>query len=333
MRVFNRLKPLSGSKEGRVLAVGNFDGVHRGHQQIFTTAVKRAQGTGLAASLLTFTRHPAALIEPARVPEPLMAVKDRLLILEKFGFDEAFVLKFDDQLASMSPERFVDEILLDLLGVRVIVAGEGWRFGSGRTGNMSLLTSLGRDRGFEVIQVQPYMVDDLPVSSTRIRGALNAGDVQTACALLGRPHFIRGEVVGGMGRGKTLGYPTINLQVSGALVPGDGVYSGGYLLGADTKGNTPGLEKPGRTEGIYRGPAAISIGSSPTFEDGSHGVEAHLIGWESDLYGATVTIAFYQRLRDQHAFSRPDGLADQIALDVAKTRELFSLDDLQEIPL
>jgi riboflavin kinase/FMN adenylyltransferase len=176
------------------------------------------------------------------------------------------------------------------------------------------------------------MVDDLPVSSTRIRGALNAGDVQTACALLGRPHFIRGEVVGGMGRGKTLGYPTINLQISGALVPGDGVYSGGYLLDADTKGNTPGQEKPGRTEGIYRGPAAISIGSSPTFENGSHGVEAHLIGWESDLYGETVTITFHQRLRDQYIFSDPAGLADQILIDVAKSRELFSVHDLEKIP-
>jgi len=177
------------------------------------------------------------------------------------------------------------------------------------------------------------LVDDLPVSSTRIRGALSAGDVVAAKTLLGRPHFVRGTVVSGEGRGRKLGFPTVNLDCHQILVPEEGVYAGGYHTAGSSGEVGSGSEKPGKATERIMGPAAISIGSSPTFENGSFSVEAHLIGWEEDLYGGAVTIAFYNRLREQRSYSRAGDLVDQIALDVEKSRDLYSIHELDEIPL
>ena len=333
MRVYRDLDAAYDPLGGCVLAVGNFDGVHRGHQLIFNTAVRKARDEGLRAVLLTFSRHPAAVVRPGETPEPLMTVPDRLLIAENLGFDTAFVLDFDPQMAALSPGKFVKDVLVGRLGTRAVVAGESWRFGHRREGDMATLGSLGFHKGFEVHAVDPFMVDDLPVSSTRIRGALAAGDVAAASTLLGRPHFVRGTVVSGEGRGRKLGFPTVNLDCHQIQVPGEGVYAGGYHTAGSSEGKGSGRSKPHKaTEGVM-GPAAISIGSSPTFGNGTFAVEAHLVGWEKDLYGATVTIAFLDRLREQRAFTRTDELADQIALDVERSRDLYSIHELEEIPV
>jgi len=322
LKIFTDLDTTYDPSGGCVLAVGNFDGVHKGHQLIFNTAVKRANDEGLSAVLLTFSTHPAAVIRPGETPESLMMVSDRLLIAESFGFDTAFVLVFNPRMAALSPGMFVEDVLIDRLGIRAVVAGESWRFGRRREGDMAMLSSMGFLQGFEVHAVDPFMADDLPVSSTRIRGALAAGDIGSANALLGRPHFVRGTVVSGEGRGRKLGYPTVNLDCHQILVPGEGVYAGGFHAAADH------LEGKG-----IMGPAAISIGSSPTFGDGSFAVEAHLVGWEGDLYGTTVTIAFLDRLREQCVFASAGDLTAQIALDVERSRELYSVHELEGIPL
>ena len=332
MKIFSDIDAAYDPLDGCVLAVGNFDGVHRGHQLIFSTAVRRAREEGLKALLLTFSSHPASVIRPGETPEPLMMVRDRLLIAESFGFDTAFILDFNPQMAALSPGKFVEEVLVNRLGTRAVVAGENWRFGHRREGDMSMLSSLGILQGFEVDAVDPFMVDELPVSSTRIRGALAAGDVTAARTLLGRPHFVRGTVVSGEGRGRKLGFPTVNLDCHQILVPEEGVYAGGYHTVGSPERIDSGSGKSGQaTEGV-RGPAAISIGSSPTFESGSFSVEAHLVGWEEDLYGGTVTIAFYDRLREQRAFNHAGDLVDQIALDVEKSRDMYSIHELDEIP-
>ncbi len=333
MKVFNDLDAAYDPSGGCVLAVGNFDGVHRGHQLIFHTAVRKARDEDLKAVLLTFSSHPAAVIRPGETPESLMTITDRLLIAEGFGFDSAFVLDFDPRMAAMPPGRFVEDILVGRLGTRAVVAGESWRFGRRRAGDMPMLSSMGRRLGFEVQAVDPFMVDDLPVSSTRIRGALAAGDVSAAGALLGRPHFVHGTVVSGEGRGRKLGFPTVNLDCHHILVPGEGVYAGGYHTTGPLEGTGSGRGRPGGAAEGLMGPAAISIGYSPTFDDGSYAVEAHLAGLDMDLYGATVTIAFLDRLREQYAIADPGELADQIALDVERSRDLYSPHELEGIPL
>ena len=332
MKIFNDLDARYVPSNGCVLAVGNFDGVHRGHQRIFETAVDRAQASELEAVLLTFSKHPSAVLRPDDTPEPLMAVNDRLQIAGNFGFDAAFVLDFDQQMAALSPEEFVRKILMDRLNIRTIVAGENWRFGQGRKGDMTMLSSLGVRSGFEAFAVEPFMVDDLPVSSTRIRGALAAGDVAGAGRLLGRPHFVRGTVVRGEARGRRLGYPTVNLDWHHILVPGEGVYAGGYSTALNLESPSKGGKPDNPTE-YSIGAAAISIGSSPTFGSGPFAVEAFLVGWEGELYGQKVTLAFFDRLRDQYAFKREEDLADQIALDVERSRDLFSMHEMEDIPL
>ena len=333
MRIYDKLEADYDPSEGCVLAVGNFDGVHRGHQQIFHTAVNRAHSAGLRAVLLTFSSHPASVIRPGETPEALMTIPDRLLIAESFGFDTAIVLDFDPEMAQMSPVRFVEEVLVRRLDTRAVVAGEGWRFGNRREGDMPMLASIGLGCGFEVHEVSPFMVDDLPVSSTRIRGALAAGDVAGAGTLLGRPHFVRGTVVSGEGRGQKLGFPTVNLDCHHILVPGEGVYAGGFHTTGSSRGESSRGQKSGITAKGCMGPAAISIGSSPTFENGSFAVEAHLVGWEGDLYGKTVTIAFLERLREQLAYTKTDDLVTRIASDVGMSGELYSDHKMEEIPL
>jgi riboflavin kinase/FMN adenylyltransferase len=333
LKIYNSLDAAYDPSGGCVLAVGNFDGVHRGHQLIFHTAVRKARDEDLKAVLLTFSSHPAAVIRPGETPESLMTVSDRLLIAEGFGFDSAFVLDFDPRMAAMPPGRFVEDILVGRLGTRAVVAGESWRFGHRRAGDMPMLSSMGRSLGFEVQAVDPFMVDDLPVSSTRVRGALAAGDVSAAGTLLGRPHFVHGTVVSGEGRGRKLGFPTVNLDCHHILVPGEGVYAGGYHTAGPLEGACPDRGRPGKAAEGVMGPAAISIGYSPTFEDGSYAVEAHLAGLDLDLYGATVTIAFLDRLREQYAFGDPGELADQIALDVERSRYLYSVHELEGLPL
>ncbi|UCG38873.1 MAG: bifunctional riboflavin kinase/FAD synthetase [bacterium] len=314
MRVFTGRSVLPAPREGTVLAVGNFDGVHLGHQSVFESAVRAARERGAPAVILTFSAHPLAALSPERAPAPIMAVSDRLRIAESFGFDVALVLDFDDQLAAMSPEAFTRSLLVDRLGVVEVVAGEAWRFGKGRKGDMALLERLGSRLGFDVRSVPPVMSGGLAVSSTRVREAIAAGDVTAAGTLLGRPHFVRGEVIRGEGRGRGLGFPTVNLHCGDLLLPADGVYACGYLTGENS------------------GPSAVNIGPAPTFHKEFQGLEAHLMDWDGELYGNTVTIAFIRRLRASIAFPDAAKLAEQIAADVRSTRTIFRPDLMAGIP-
>ena len=314
MKITRGLDSFDAPAGGYILAVGNFDGVHLGHQRIFETAVRQAEAMGLTAGLLTFSGHPLQVLRPDEAPQPLMVLEDRLKIARTFGFKKAFILEFDAGLASMSPERFTEEILIRSAGAAGIVAGRQWRFGSGRRGNMDLLKEIARELNLTVLAVDPLTVDGQPVSSTRIRDLIAMGDVAKARTFLGRPHFVRGTVQRGRGRGKELGFPTVNLDTGNVMIPPGGVYAGAYIFS-------------GRS-----GPAAINVGHSPTFEDSIPGVEAHLIGWDGDIYGSTVTVAFLERLRPGKAFADTGALSRQIALDVDRTLEIFTSGAIEGIP-
>ena len=310
MKIFRGTHSRWCSEAGCVLAVGNFDGVHLGHRKIFEVAVDKARSRGVAAALLTFSDHPQGVLRPDEAPQPLMVLDDRLAIARQSGFDAAVILDFDSDLASMSPERFADEILSDALGAVGIVAGVNWRFGRGRAGDMEFL----RDKDLEVTAVEPVTAGGEDVSSTRIRSYLSEGDVAAARTLLGRPHFVRGNVLRGRGRGKHLGFPTVNLDTGPVMIPATGVYAGGYFLGS------------------VSGPAAVNVGPSPTYEDSVSGVEAYLVNWERNLYGESVAIVFLQRLRPEGIFKDAGPLSRRIAADVEQTRQIFTPDAFAGVP-
>ncbi len=306
MRKYEDLESIREKEVGCVAAVGNFDGVHTGHQAIFRETVSSAEDIDADGLMLTFSRHPAATIMPDNKPRVIMNVADRLRIASGLGMNAALVLPFDRQIASMTPEQFVDEVLVDTLSVSAVVAGQGWRFGKDRAGDVDLLSALGRERGFSVYSVPSVSIEGLVVSSTRIRDALSDGDVEGAIDLLGRPHFVRGTVIEGQGRGQGLGFPTVNLDCDDVILPANGVYGAAFSF-------------EGRS-----GPAAVNVGTRPTFGGGPLTVEAYLFEFEGKLYGSEVTLFFLSRLRDEVTFEDEHSLRTQISEDVKSAVEIFS---------
>ncbi len=315
MRLYHSLDEIFGHEKGCVVAVGNFDGVHLGHGAILERAVTRADAGHVPSLVMTFSVHPANRLRPDRAPGVIMRIEDRLALMGRAGVQAALVLPFDTRMATMDPGQFVDQVLVQSLNATAVVAGEGWRFGKDRTGDMTLLSSYGAEKGFEVQAVPAQMSGGLPISSTRIREALGKGDVGLARTLLGRPHFVRGQVEHGEGRGKGLGYPTVNLTGNNVLYPSGGVYAAAFACGDQ------------------RGPAAVNIGTRPTFGSGTETVEAHLVGVDRSLYGREVYLVFLARLRDEMAFPDADSLREQIGRDVTRTAEIYRNSDLSGVPL
>ncbi|WP_309065218.1 bifunctional riboflavin kinase/FAD synthetase [Microbacterium sp.] len=298
-----------------VVAIGKFDGVHLGHQAVIRRMLEDAASTGARAVAVTFDRNPLAVIRPDRCPESIVDVERKLELLGEQDLDATLVLTFDEQLAARPAEDFVADILVSALRVQMVLVGRDFRFGRGGAGTPELLERLGREHGFEVEVVADVYLpgSDRRVSSTWIRELLAAGDVAGAARLLGRPVDVRGEVVHGLKRGRELGFPTANLsELVDSLVPADGVYAG-WLRDHDT--------------GI-RHPAAISVGTNPTFDDvHRRQVEAHVLGAEDlDLYGHSVTVEFTEHLRGMVAFEGMDALREQIAADVAAAFAVLSRD-------
>ena len=288
------------------IAIGKFDGVHAGHRAVIEKLRARAAETGVRAVAVTFDRNPLAVLRPDRCPENVVTVDRKLELLGELGLDATLLLTFDEALAALSAEDFVSEILVGALKVSTVLVGQDFRFGHRGAGTPELLRELGPRYGFTV-----EVVDDvyLPgssrrVSSTWIRELLIEGDVAGAARVLGRYPDVRGVVVHGLKRGRELGFPTANLStIVDAFVPADGVYAG-WLVDHDS--------------GI-RHPAAISVGTNPTFDDVlERQVEAHVVGETGlDLYGHDVSVVFTDHLRGMVAFDGIEALTAQIAADVA----------------
>ena len=294
-----------------VVTIGNFDGVHRGHRVVLGRVVRRARETGAHAVAITFDPHPLAVLYPDRAPQPLTTVEHKLELLAAEGLDGVLVMPFTHELAGQSPRRFVEETLVDGLGAKVVVVGGDMRFGKANAGNVDTLRELGAELGFEVDVVADEgfaSADGRRWSSTWVRELVEAGDVEGAADVLGRPHRVTGLVVHGDHRGRELGYPTANLapEAFGAI-PADGVYAG-WLAGA----------------GGERLPAAISIGTNPTFDGTGRRVEAYVLDRDDlDLYGQVVDLEFTHRLRPTLRFAGVDDLVRQMAEDVARCRVLL----------
>jgi riboflavin kinase / FMN adenylyltransferase len=301
-----------------VVAIGKFDGVHAGHRAVITRARADAAATGARVVAVTFDRNPLSILRPESCPPSLIGVTQKLDLLADAGVDATLMLTFDEALASLSARAFVEHVLVGSLAVRTVLVGEDFRFGSGGAGDPGLLREMGSELGFDVDVVDDVrsMDGDRRVSSTWVRELLADGDVEGAGRLLGHPHAVRGEVVHGLKRGRELGFPTANLSTAlEGFVPADGVYAG-WLVDEGIADSRPGT----------RHPAAISVGTNPTFDDVlTRQVEAYVLDeTDLDLYGHHVEVEFAARIRGMVAFDGIEALVAQMTDDVARVRSVLT---------
>ncbi len=313
MRVVRHLARLPGKLERTVLTLGNFDGVHLGHQAIIREAVARARALGGQAVALTFEPHPLVVLAPERAPPMVQSLHDRLVLMRALGVDVAVLQRFTLRFAALDPEPFVRDFLLRHLDLRQVVVGYNVSFGRNRAGTGETLRALGvrHDFGVEVVGpvVAPGAAAGEQVSSSRLREVLQEGDLPGARRLLGRPFALRGRVVTGDRRGRTLGFPTANLHLrAGFLLPPDGVYA-------------VGVEVAGR-----RHAGVLNIGVRPTFGGRRRTIEVHVLDFTADLYRQWLVVQVVARLRDEAAFAGPDALRTAIAADVAHARRVLAGD-------
>lgn len=289
-----------------VVTIGVFDGVHRGHQRLVARAVERGAARGLPVVLVTFDPHPAELVRPGSHPAQLTTLRRRADLVAGLGVDAFCVLPFTQELSRTEPAAFAHQVLVERLHAAEVVVGRNFRFGHKAAGDLGTLTELGERFGFSVDGLDLTGDDTITFSSTYVRSCIDAGDVAAAAAALGRPHRVEGVVVHGQRRGRDLGYPTANIAVAPhTALPADGIYAGRFAIG----------------ERLL--PAAISVGTNPTFSGRHRTVEAYVLDVSEDFYGYAVAVDLVARLRGQEHFERVDDLVAQMDRDVARTRELL----------
>jgi len=317
--LFEDVADIPGDFGPSVVAIGKFDGVHAGHRAIIEKMLVDAASSDVRTVAVTFDRNPLAIIAPDRCPRSLVGVSQKAELLGRTGIDATLLLRFDEALASEDAESFVRRILVDGLHARRVFVGGDFRFGRGGAGDAALLRRMGDELGFEVEVVADVAssLDGRRVSSTWIRELLEQGDIERAAKLLGRNPTVIGEVVHGLKRGRELGFPTANLSPDAeGYIPADGVYAG-WLIDRTPRG----LQRSS-----VRYPAAISIGTNPTFDDvARRQVEAYVLDeTDLDLYGREVEVQFVTRIRGMIAFEGIDALIAQMADDVVRTRRALT---------
>jgi riboflavin kinase / FMN adenylyltransferase len=289
-----------------VVALGNFDGLHRGHQQIVDGVRRQARERAGTSVAMVFDPHPPRVLRPDKAPPLLMTLDQKIDAFDRAGLDAVAVVRFTRELSRWEPEVFVETVLLDWLRVSEVWVGANFLFGRDRSGTFTLLRALGEDRGFRVEKIEPVRYKDFVVSSTRIRHLVAEGRVDEAGALLGHHYFIDGEVVRGDGRGRTLGFPTANVKTANELVPANGIYA-----------SVAGLD-----ETWHR--AVTSVGVRPTIGDGQFTIETFLLDGSHDLYGRTMRLAFVKYLRPEVRFDGLEPLKAQMAHDCRDADALFA---------
>lgn len=305
MRILRDLPSFPPELRPSVAALGAFDGIHLAHAKILDTAVERARALGVSAVACTFDPHPAAVLRPERRPAPIATLEENLARIAERGLDATLVIPFTREFSRMEAETFVDEALVQTLGVREVVVGFNHTFGSGARGTAVVLRELGARRGFVTHVLPPLQVNGLTVSSSAIREALRDGDVEQARALLGRPYSLTGTVERGAGRGRTLGFPTANLKPDRPLTLAAGVYAA-----------------RARWDG-HRADAVVNLGYRPTFDEAQYWVEAFLFDFSGDLYERSLTLEFLSRIRAEMKFPGVDALKAQVQADMDEARRLL----------
>jgi riboflavin kinase/FMN adenylyltransferase len=308
MQLIRDNQPSDNSKRS-VVTIGAYDGVHRGHQTVIGQVRKEAQQLGCQSVVVTFDKHPASVVRPESAPKLLTDLDQKLELLQQTGIDATLIVEFNRERSTEDPALFVKRVLVDTLRAQVVVVGEDFHFGFNRGGNVAMLRELGKQFDFQVEPVKliarPDGVEE-PVSSTSIRRALAGGQVEIATNLLGRAYEVRGVVVNGDKRGRTIGFPTANVEVPNAMcLPADGVYAGKFKC----------------DDGSMHA-CAINLGRRPTFfEHADHSLlEAHLLDFAGDLYGQKVSVTFEHFLRSERKFDGLEAIKTQLQLDVAAAR-------------
>lgn len=313
MRVWRSLDQVPADLGRTVVVIGNFDGVHLGHQHVIGRAREVADAAGADVRLVavTFDPHPMAVLRPDHAPLTLTSIESRCTLLAEAGAEDVLVIPFSREIAAWTPEEFISRVVVETLHARTVVVGANFRFGNRAAGDVSTLTTAGAQADFTV---EGIALDGGPQvwSSTYVRTCLQAGDVEGAAEALGRPYAVSGTVVKGDQRGRDLGFPTANVPTDGIAAPADGVYAGWLRL---------------LRAGAEPLPAAISVGTNPTFDgERERRVEAYVLDrTDLDLYGAPVEISFVARIRGMVAFEGIDALVETMKGDVVRTRELLGL--------
>jgi riboflavin kinase/FMN adenylyltransferase len=292
------------------VTIGNFDGVHLGHRAILRTVVGRARDLGGESVVFTFDPHPRKVIGEGSGPGLLTTLEQKVELLDQAGVDAVVVEPFDLAYAHTPPQVFIEEVLHQRIGPVEVYVGYDFHFGKDREGSMRMLTEMGPQLGFAVTIIPEVTAEDGDVNSTRIRQMLGEGRPEPAARMLGRPFTVRGRVIEGDQRGRTIGFPTANLMPENEVLPAPGVYAG-HLRFLDEGAPIAGTQLP----------VVTNVGRRPTFFDGAEVLaEAHVIDWEGDLYGRRVELSFVARLREERKFSGADALQAQIRIDVDEGR-------------
>ncbi|HHH42620.1 MAG TPA: bifunctional riboflavin kinase/FAD synthetase [Gammaproteobacteria bacterium] len=307
MRLIRGLHNLHPGHQGGAVTIGNFDGLHRGHQAVLRQLHRYAARHRLVTTVMTFEPTAQEFFSPQTAPARLQRLRDKLAMLRGLEVDQTLCLRFDRKLAELSAERFIRQILVDGLDVRYLVVGDDFRFGKDRSGDFALLQEAGKRYGFEVVGTGTFLEGDDRVSSTRVRQALAAGELVLAERLLGRPYRMCGRVAAGQQRGRTIGFPTANIHLHRVVSPLNGVFSVRvHGLGAQA------------LHGV------ANIGTRPTVDGSYRVLEVHLFDFESDIYGRHLDVEFCSKLRDEMKFASFEALKQQIDADAEKARRFFS---------
>ena len=309
MNVLHTTAELRAGPRPVCLAIGVFDGIHLGHQRVILEAVSEAARLGGRSAVITFDRHPAAVLAPGRVPPLIYPPAKKWRVIASLGAGTTCVIHFDKAFSEMSGEQFIRGLARDCGQIQSLSVGRGFTFGFGRSGNVALLNALGKQLKFAVHAMDEVLLRGLPISSTRVRVAVRAGRFAQAGEMLGRPYALCGTVVKGTGLGRQIGVPTANLDLAGLLAPPTGVYAARALVrGLDHR-------------------AAVNIGSRPTVAPAAAPprVEAHLLDFSGDIYGEEIELTFVEKLRDEQKFPSVTALQEQIRHDMARVRELRGL--------
>ncbi len=295
-----RLKDLS-----PVITIGNFDGVHLGHQKVINQTISLSKARESKSLVITFAPHTRKLLNSEHPPTLLITPSQKLELIEKMGVDFLLMVGFTDKFSHTPPEEFVRSLLVDELRIRGVCLSSKFRFGYQGRGDVQLLKRLGEVHGFEVVKVEKVYIGNRPVDSTSIRELIREGRVEGASLLLGREHFVDGRVTRGVRRGESLGYPTANIQPENELLPGFGI----YITRSFLRGNLL--------------PSVTSLGVRPTFGESTPILETHILNFSQEIYGEPIRLYFHKKLRDEKKFPHPDSLQEQIRRDVAATTEYF----------
>ncbi|WP_421902987.1 bifunctional riboflavin kinase/FAD synthetase [Maridesulfovibrio sp.] len=302
-------------EQGACVTIGNFDGVHKGHQKLISSTCKKARANGLASVVVTFDPHPLRVLVNSKTPPFITLTSQKLELIALHKPDIILALNFTKEMAALSPQEFIQQYLIDPLGMKEMVVGYDYALGKGRSGNYETLVELGSKLGYGIERLDPVILKDAVVSSSRIRDLVSEGNVWDVRPLLGRFYQVRGEVVHGMNRGgRLLGFPTANIKLEDELFPKKGVYA----IRVEIEGKVL--------------PGVANIGKNPTFGNEALSVEAHILDFSGDIYGKDIRVHFIQRIRSEKKFNGLDELKERIGIDIGLAREILSYPESQVRP-